>query len=98
MNLVRILTHHSKRSIRALRQIAYGMAAHEIVLYTVRLRTDMERLFILVTAGDLIGLPVLPPYYTLRLLPYMVPQLSSWKRQILRERDIVEAEGLDLLG
>jgi hypothetical protein len=46
----------------------------------------------------LIGLPVLPPYYTLRLLPYMVPQLSSWKRQLLREGDIVEAEGLDLLG
>jgi hypothetical protein len=58
----------------------------------------MEHLFILVIAGDLIGLPVLPPYYTLRLLPYMVPQLSSWKRQMLRERDFVEAEGLDLLG
>jgi hypothetical protein len=98
MNLVRILAHHSKRSIRTLRKIVFGMAAHEIVLYTVRLRTDMERLFILVTAGDLIGLPVLPPYYTLRLLPYMVPQLSSWKRQMLRERDFVEAEGLDLLG
>lgn len=98
MNLVRILAHHSKWSIRMLRKIAYGMTAHEIVLYTVRLRTDMECLFILVTAGDLIGLPVLPPYYTLRLLPYMVPQLSSWKRQMLRERDFVEAEGLDLLG
>ncbi len=83
---------------RALRKIAYGLAAHEIVLYTVRLRADMEGLFILVTVGDLIGLPVLPPYYSLRLLPYLVPQIATWKRQMLRERDFFEAEGLDLLG
>jgi hypothetical protein len=78
--------------------LTYGLTAHEIVLYTTRLRADMEALFILVTIGDLIGLPVLPPYYSMRLLPYLVPQISAWKRQILRERDFVEAEGLDLLA
>jgi hypothetical protein len=67
-------------------------------LYTVRLRANMENLFILVTLGDLIGVPILPPYYSLRLLPYLVPQVSSWKRRVLRERDILDADGLDLLA
>jgi hypothetical protein len=58
----------------------------------------MENLFILVTLGDLIGVPILPPYYSLRLLPYIVPQVSTWKRRVLRERDILEADGLDLLA
>lgn len=31
-------------------------------------------------------------------LPYFVHQLSTWKRQMLRERDFLEADGLDLLG
>jgi hypothetical protein len=85
-------------ALEAFRQVLYGAGAHEIVLYTVRLRADMENLFVLITLGDLIGLPILPPYYSLRLLPYLVPQIASWKRRVLRERDILDADGLDLLA
>ena len=86
------------RVLAAVRGAMYCAGAHEIVLYAVRLRSDMENLFILVTLGDLIGVPILPPYYSLRLLPYIVPQVSTWKRRVLRERDILEADGLDLLA
>lgn len=98
MKHLQALSSRCARPLASLRKILFGMTAHEIVVYTVRLRSEMEHLFILVTAGDLIGLPVLPPYYSLRLLPYLVPQLASWKRQLLRERDFIEAQGLDLLG
>jgi hypothetical protein len=47
----------------------------------------MERLFALIVFGDIIGLPILPPYYALRLLPYTVPVINRWKRSLLRERD-----------
>jgi hypothetical protein len=83
---------------RAARNLAYGMIAHEVVLYATRMRANMERLFMLITIGDLIGLPILPPYYSLRLLPYLVPNIATWKHQILRERDFTDAEGLDLLA
>ena len=86
------------RALAAFRQVLYGASAHEIVLYTLRLRSNMENLFILITLGDLIGLPILPPYYSLRLLPYLVPQIASWKRRVLRERDILDADGLDLFA
>jgi len=36
-------------------------------------RSHIEHLFILVVFGDFLGVPILPPYYTLRLLPYVVP-------------------------
>lgn len=81
-----------------MRQVLYGAAAHEIVLYAVRLRATMETLFILITVGDLIGVPVLPPYYSLRLLPYLVPNIQTWKRRVMREREFLDAEGLDLLA
>ncbi len=98
MELVQALAQTGARSLRVIRSMMYGMTGHEIVLYAVRMRASMEQLFILVTIGDLIGLPLLPPYYSLRLLPFLVPQVSTWKRQILRERDFIEAEGLDLLA
>jgi hypothetical protein len=74
-----------------LREIVYGMAAHDMSRYAVRTRASMEHLFILITMGDLLGVPILPPYYSLRLLPYVVPQIATWKRRMLREKDVSDA-------
>jgi len=41
----------------------------------------------LIVFGDLLGVPVLPPYYSLRLLPYIVPTLETWRYSMLREKD-----------
>ncbi len=98
MGLAQRLAQKGAQSFRTVRSVFYGMAAHEIVVYAVRMRRGMEHLFILVTLGDLIGVPILPPYYSLRLLPHVVPQIGSWKRQLLREREFIEADGLDLLA
>lgn len=75
------------------KDIVYGMSSHEMARHAVRTRASMEHLFILITMGDLLGVPILPPYYALRLLPYVTPQISSWKRRMLRERDITDVLG-----
>jgi hypothetical protein len=74
-----------------LREVTYGMAAHDMTRYALRTRASMEHLFILTTMGDMLGVPILPPYYSLRLLPYAVPQISTWKRRMLREKDLTDA-------
>ncbi len=75
----------------AARSMLYGMAGHDMARYALKTRGSMEHLFILITMGDLLGIPILPPYYSLRLLPYVVPQISTWKRRMLRERDLTDA-------
>jgi len=40
--------------------------------------------------GNFIGFPGLFNYYHLRLLPYYMGQLSSWKRRVLREKDFFD--------
>ena len=73
------------------REFLYGMAAHDMTRYALKTRSSMEHLFILITMGDLLGVPILPPYYSLRLMPYVVPQISTWKRRMLREKDLTDA-------
>jgi len=73
------------------KSVLYGMAGHDMTRYALKTRGSMEHLFILITMGDLLGVPILPPYYSLRLLPYVVPQISTWKRRMLRERDLTDA-------
>jgi hypothetical protein len=69
-----------------LREFLYGMFGHDTALQALELRGTMENLFMLVTFGDLIGVPIMPPYYALRLLPYASTMLPAWKRRVLRER------------
>ncbi len=76
---------------QGLRETIYGMAAHDMSRAALRTRASMEHLFILITMGDLLGIPILPPYYSLRLLPYVVPQIATWKRRMLREKDVADA-------
>jgi hypothetical protein len=80
-----------KKFFGKFRQVTYGMAAHDMTRHAMRTRASMEHLFILVTMGDLLGVPILPPYYSLRLLPYVTPQISTWKRRMLREKDLTDA-------
>ena len=56
---------------RALREFLYGMFGYETAQQALEIRASMEALFMLVTFGDMIGVPVMPPYYSLRLLPYV---------------------------
>jgi hypothetical protein len=81
----------AKGILGKLREVTYGMAAHDMTRYAMRTRASMEHLFILTTMGDMLGVPILPPYYSLRLLPYAVPQIATWKRRMLREKDLTDA-------
>ena len=81
----------AKRLWQNICDTVYGMAAHDMSRAALRTRASMEHLFILITMGDLLGIPILPPYYSLRLLPYVVPQIATWKRRMLREKDVADA-------
>ena len=71
---------------QVVRDFLYGMSGYEFDREAMEERASMESLFMLITMGDIIGVPVLPPYYSLRLLPYVVPEVDAWKRRTLRER------------
>ncbi len=75
------------------RDFIYGMAGHEMARLAVQKRASREHLFFLVTRGDLLGVPILPSYYSRRLLPYVVPRIPPWKRRLLREKDLTDWAG-----
>jgi hypothetical protein len=81
---------------RILREILYGMTVHEMDLELRRERGSLDHLFMLVVFGDLVGLPLLPPYYSMRLLPYIVASIETWKRSLLREKDLTDLVSADI--
>jgi hypothetical protein len=78
------------RLIKALGQMIYGATVYDWVREIQKERGMVERLFVLVVFGDVLGVPILPPYYALRLLPYIVPSIEGWRYSMLRERDLTD--------
>jgi hypothetical protein len=79
-----------QRIRRVLGEVFYGMAIYDMVLELKKARGSLEHLFVLIVFGDMLGIPILPPYYSLRLLPYVVPSIDSWMRSVVRERDLTD--------
>lgn len=84
--------------MKALREFLYGLFGYETAQQALEIRASMERLFLLVTFGDMLGLPIMPPYYALRLLPYVAGTVEGWKRGLARERQLGEGHEHDLHG
>lgn len=82
----------------ALREFLYGMTGHEFARHALHTRSALETIFMMSLVGDTIGLPVMPPYYSLRLLPFVVPGVATWKRRVLREHDLATGHDYELHG
>jgi hypothetical protein len=84
------LVDRGRALVHALREILYGMTVYEWIREIQKEKGSIERLFVLITFGDLLGVPILPPFYALRLLPYVVPLIQGWRLSMLRERDLTD--------
>ena len=83
---------------QVIREFLYGMVGMEIAGHALEMRASLESLFMLATVGDMIGVPILPPYYSLRLLPFIVPNIATWKRRVLREKEFTDEHDYHLHG
>jgi hypothetical protein len=46
--------------------------------------------------GDLAGSPLLRPFYSMRLLAFMIPSIETWKKRLLREKDLTDFVATDI--
>ncbi len=89
----------NKKGLRhAVEEFLYGMMGLEFSAHALEMRASLENLFLLGIVGDMLGVPILPPYYRLRLLPYVVPNIKTWKRRVLREREFTDEHDYHLEG
>jgi hypothetical protein len=82
----------------AIRQFIYGLTGYEFERHAAQLRREVETVFKLAILGDFVGIPIIPPVYSLRLLPYLLPHLADWKRELAQGKEFWEKEEYDLHG
>ncbi|OGO73016.1 MAG: hypothetical protein A2Z49_04530 [Chloroflexi bacterium RBG_19FT_COMBO_56_12] len=83
---------------QALQEFLFGMVGLEFAGHALEMRASLESLFMLATVGEMIGVPILPPYYSMRLLPYLIPNIATWKRRVLRQKEFTDEHDYHLEG
>ena len=85
-------------SMAGIKDFFYGLTGYEFARHALETRREVEKIFIAAALGDLVGIPVMPPVYSLRLLPYVLPEIAKWKRDMARAKELWEREEFDLHG
>lgn len=80
----------ARRLARIAGEVLYGIFMHETVMVHRRSAKRIEQLLFLVTMGDIVGIPIIPPYYALRLMAHYSLDLDKWKAFVIRERDFTD--------
>lgn len=81
-----------KRLGKIMKDFAYGMTAYPMVKTFEKLFDSTLDLMMFCVMADMFGYP-LTNYYKLRLLPYWLPKIDRWRKDLLREIDITERIG-----
>ena len=71
-----------------------GISYLEIAQTARQEKRSRQDLFMVIAFGDLLGVPIFPPYFSLRIFPYVLPTIEPWKKVMLRERDLTEVKSL----
>ena len=83
---------------KVLREILYGLTVHEIDLALKKERSNLDRLFMLVVFGDLVGVPLLPPPPPLfdEASAVYHPIHRKMEKRDLREKDLTDLASMDI--
>ena len=81
-----------KRSgfFQGVKDFLYGFLLHGMVSGLYEKKTDLEDVFMLLTLGETIGVPVFPGFYSLRLIPYYTTRFPHWKKKTLKLKDLLD--------
>ena len=88
------MSHRLESLKKALKDFFFGATAFEIQQTVRQEKLARLDLILLFSFGDLLGVPVFSPYYSLKLLPYFYPVLDSWKKRMLKKKDLTEISSL----
>jgi len=77
--------------LAALREFLEGAIVREPMLVALKEKAALQQALLLVLFGDMLGIPMPSSYYSLRLLPHVIPLITPWKRGLLRQKDWTEA-------
>lgn len=74
----------------ALKAFMWGLTCLDLYRETLREKRKYEDVLNIVLLGEFLGVPLMNSTITLRLLPYLFPELKHWRQRQLTEWDLTD--------
>ncbi|MEM2096006.1 MAG: hypothetical protein QXV86_01155 [Candidatus Caldarchaeum sp.] len=75
---------------QALRDFFFGALILGLYHNVASVKRKYDDIFFSLIMGEFLGIPLLGNYFTLRLVPYLLPELEGARRRLLRDVDLLE--------
>ncbi|MGC9009810.1 MAG: hypothetical protein ACP5I7_04255 [Sulfolobales archaeon] len=82
-----------KDFLKKIREFIYGATVYDLYRETKKIARDYRNAIYLLVIGEILGIPLLSNYYSLRLLPYLLEDLPKLKKDLLTEKDLSDIVG-----
>ena len=76
--------------IQTAKDFLYGFLFHGMVSEVYEKKAEFEGVFMVFILGETIGVPILPGFYHLRLIPYYAARFPHWKKKTLKPKDLFD--------
>ncbi|MFQ5875013.1 MAG: hypothetical protein ACE5JL_14630 [Dehalococcoidia bacterium] len=73
------------------KEILWGFFFFDFYKEVIKTKAKYEDALNLVILGELLGVPLMNSTIALKLLPYLFPELSDWKRRQLKEKEPIDS-------
>ncbi|MFQ6058190.1 MAG: hypothetical protein ACE5MB_04820 [Anaerolineae bacterium] len=85
------LAKSSNSRWKAIKDFFWGFFFFDFYKSTMEAGSKYEDALNLLLLGQLLGVPLMNSTLTLKLLPYLFPELAEWRRRQLKEVEIIES-------
>jgi len=75
---------------KAVKEFVWGLAFLDMYRETLKEKRKYEDVLNIVLLGEFLGIPLMNSTITLKLLPYLFPDLKHWRRRQLTEQHIYD--------
>ncbi|MEM0482858.1 MAG: hypothetical protein QXM16_08270 [Nitrososphaerota archaeon] len=75
---------------QALRDFFFGALLLGLYQNVVRFKKKYDDIFFTLIMGEFLGIPLLGNYFTLRIVPYLMPEIERVRKRLLSDVDLLE--------
>ncbi len=79
-----------RNAAHVLKEMLWGLFFYDLYIEQMKLRVRYNDAVNVLVFSEQLGIPLMNSYVSMRLLPYFVGELESWKRREMREKDFLE--------
>lgn len=75
---------------QAIRDFFFGALILNLYQNVLRFKRKYDDIFFSLVMGEFLGIPLLGNYFTLRIIPYLIPDLEVARKRLLVDLDVLE--------